>query len=131
MKAKQINKIIDYGIMVAGAYFVGSAIFGAIRRKKEGANGIGAAKTPTYSKRQIDSYLDTHIDLSFIFVRDDDGRILVNAGDETGGREFYVGYNNFKYLLSYVMRNILPFAIWQGDHWMVRNDKYDVLGFGK
>lgn len=41
MKAKQVNKIINYGIGISAAYFIGSAIAGAIKRKKE---GIGAVR---------------------------------------------------------------------------------------
>ena len=36
MKAKQVNKIINYGIGISAAYFIGSAIAGAIKRKREG-----------------------------------------------------------------------------------------------
>lgn len=92
--------------------------------------GCGYANTPTYSKQQIDIYINTHHDLSFMFTRDENGKILVEAGDETGGRAFYVGEKNFKYLYSYILRNLLPFAIWQGDHWIIRNDKNGVFDIG-
>lgn len=39
MKAKQVNKIINYGIGISAAYFIGSAIAGAIKRKREGIGG--------------------------------------------------------------------------------------------
>ena len=41
-KAAKINKAINWGIWIAGAYFIGTAIAGAIKRKREGTNGIGA-----------------------------------------------------------------------------------------
>ena len=91
---------------------------------------FGVKGIPLYSKQQLDSYLETHQDLSFIFTRGEDGKIYVEAGDERGGRDFFIGKNNFKYLYSYILRNFLPFAIWNGDHWIVRNDKNDTLGFG-
>lgn len=40
-KAAKINKAINWGIWIAGAYFIGTAIAGAIKRKREGINGIG------------------------------------------------------------------------------------------
>lgn len=55
MKAKDINKIINWGTIAFGAYFIGSAIAGAIKRKKEGASGIGAAKRR--AERDVLSYM--------------------------------------------------------------------------
>lgn len=40
-KAAKINKAINWGIWIAGAYFIGTAIAGAIKRRREGTNGIG------------------------------------------------------------------------------------------
>jgi len=110
---------------------------GATKRRKLAKSGrtaqmalFGVKGTPLYSKQQLDSYLGTHYDLSFIITRGEDGKILIEAGDECGGRDFFIGKNNFKYLYSYILRNLLPFAIWNGDHWIVRNDKNDTFGFG-
>lgn len=43
------DKVIEAIALTAGAYFVGTAIYAAIKRKKEGTAGIGAAK----QKRRI------------------------------------------------------------------------------
>ena len=45
IKQKQINKAIQWGTVGAMAYFIGSAIAGAIKRKREqGTSGIGWAQ---------------------------------------------------------------------------------------
>ena len=42
MKAKDINKAINWGLGLSAAYFIGTAIAGAIKKHREsGANGIG------------------------------------------------------------------------------------------
>ena len=45
MKAKDINKAINWGLGFSAAYFIGTAIAGAIKKHREsGANGIGATR---------------------------------------------------------------------------------------
>lgn len=279
MKAKQINKIIDYGIIAAGAYFIGSAILGAIKRKREGTSGIGAAKRrvfkelslaqkagvdftkkydelspseikalqkvsndtgytetyykslkkaydaisgigasydvvnadgdtvltwiedpenpqaetarkaiddaerylalrearqieddrewarqngernreemearlaeqrkrlkksgrssqmalfgmggyPTYSRRQLDTYIGSYHITELVAEAETENKILCSIGDEKGGRGFYLGSNNFMYLFNYCLMNRIPIALWNGARWITRNGGEELL----
>ena len=52
IKQKQLNKVVQWGTIGTMAYFIGSAIAGAIKRKRaQGTNGIG--DLPVWNKRRI------------------------------------------------------------------------------
>ena len=85
MKAKQINKIIDYGIMVAGAYFVGSAIAGAIKRKKEGVGKVEHIKRRIY--KEVSLAQDAGVDFSkkYAELTADEKKALEHVGKDVVG----------------------------------------------
>lgn len=85
MKAKQINKIIDYGIMVAGAYFVGSAIAGAIKRKKEGVGKVERIKRRIY--KEVSLAQDAGVDFSkkYSELTADEKKALEHVGKDVVG----------------------------------------------
>lgn len=85
MKAKQINKIIDYGIMVAGAYFVGSAIAGAIKRKKEGVGKVERIKRRIY--KEVSLAQDAGVDFSkkYAELTADEKKALEHVGKDVVG----------------------------------------------
>lgn len=85
MKAKQINKIIDYGIMITGAYFVGSAIFGAIRRKKEGVGKVERIKRRIY--KEVSLAQDAGVDFSkkYTELTADEKKALEHVGKDVVG----------------------------------------------
>lgn len=67
IKQKRINKAIQWITLGATAYFVGSAIAGAIKRKREGVTGIGAAER---IKRRIFKEISLAQDAGIDFNKD-------------------------------------------------------------
>lgn len=89
MKAKQINKIIDYGVILAGAYFVGSAIAGAIKRKKEGTNGIGAAKRRVFKELSLAQKAGVDFSKKYDELTAAEIKALQKVSNDTGYTETY------------------------------------------
>lgn len=89
MKAKQINKIIDYGTILAIGYFVGSAIYGAIKRKKEGANGIGAAKRRVFKELSLAQKAGVDFSKKYDELTAAEIKALQKVSNDTGYTETY------------------------------------------
>lgn len=85
MKAKQINKIIDYGVIATAAYFVGSAIFGAIKRKKEGVGKVERIKRRIY--KEVSLAQDAGVDFSkkYAELTADEKKALEHVGKDVVG----------------------------------------------
>ena len=108
-KAAKINKAIDWITYAAGAYFVGTAIAGAIKKHREekGANGIGYADTPNYSLSLLNRYIQSVPVTDVQVVLNDKnkyGHYYVLCGDVQGGRDFYLSGKNLPYFRAYCER---------------------------
>lgn len=66
MKAKDINTAINWGLGFSAAYFIGTAIAGAIKkhRSQSGANGIGAIKSKRRIWQEVEEAQHAGIDLT-------------------------------------------------------------------
>ena len=98
MKAKDINKIINYGIGISTAYFIGSAIAGAIRRKKEeggwvskakSASGIGAAKRRIFKELSLAQKAGVNFTKKYDELTDEEITALQQVSNDTGYTETY------------------------------------------
>lgn len=104
MKAKDINTAINWGAGLTVAYFIGTAIAGAIKkhRSQSGANGIG--DLTAWNKRHLEDFFENHLRLSKVIVdiayRDDRGYIPVAFNNDDGfSMDFcVVSPNNIPYL---------------------------------
>ena len=106
-KTKNSSKVINWIAGGALAYFVGTAIAGAIKRKRQGTNGIGYANTPNYSLSLLNRYLSCNTITDVQVVLNDTnryGHYYVLCGDEQGGRDFYLSARNIPYFRAYCER---------------------------
>ena len=120
-KAQKIDKAIGWLTIAGAAYFVGTAIAGAIKRKRETTSGIGAT-TPTYSKQRLNAYIQSHDVRELVAQYETRNKVLCEVGDEQGGRSFYLTRKNFLYLFNFCLFKYAPIAVWTGDHWLTRNN---------
>lgn len=112
MKAKDINKAINWGLGFSAAYFIGTAIAGAIKKHREsGANGIG--DIPAWNSNHIHNFLAyEHYGYPYRIVidpmyQDHLGRKLVEAYPDDGrysSRTFWVNKKNEEYLIELCKR---------------------------
>lgn len=84
--------------------------------------GCNGADNPTYSRQQLDTYLDTFDVLELVAEYISKNKILCSMGDARGGRGFYLNRNNFIYLFNYCLARRVPIAVWNGAYWITRND---------
>lgn len=104
--SKNSSKTLNWIIGGAAAYFVGSAIAGAVKRKS--VAGIGYANTPNYSLGMLTRYLSSHQIFDAQVVLNDRnkyGHYYVLCGDDQGGRDFYLSPKNLPYFRAYCERN--------------------------
>lgn len=89
-KAKNSSKVINWIAGGALAYFIGTAIAGAIKRKRESTNGIG--DLTTWNKQHLANYFERAMW---------GGIVVVNMGvtDERGYYpvDFHTSDNKFRY----------------------------------
>lgn len=107
-KAQKIDKAIGWLTIAGAAYFVGTAIAGAIKRKRETTSGIGYAGTPNYTLGLLNRYLSSHeiFDVQVVLNdRNKYGHYYVLCGDDQGGRDFYLSPKNIPYFKNYCLRN--------------------------
>ena len=98
-------------------------------KRNKSVSGIGAA-TSTYTRSRLNIYLDTlHIE-DLVAEYKERNKVLCMAGDEMGGRDFYLNRSNFIYLFNYCLMRNVPIAVWTGDHWLTRNGGDELLGDG-
>ena len=96
------------------------------RRSAEQMSLFGCGGIPTYSKSELDKYLNTfEIDELLVYLDDvnSKGEVCVGTADAHGGRSFYLNKKNYNYLRSYCLRNYIPIHLWNGEYWWSRNEK--------
>lgn len=89
MKAKQVNKIINYGIGISAAYFIGSAIAGAIKRKRESTSGVGAAKRRIFKELSLAQKAGVDFTKKYDELTDKEITALQRVSNDTGYTETY------------------------------------------
>ena len=109
MKAKDINKAINWGLGFTAAYFIGTAIAGAIKKHREQSGASGIGDIPAWNKNHIRSYISMNnmwlpdrVIIDPIYL-DHLGRKLVQCyvGDSRiDSRTFWVNRENEEYLIK-------------------------------
>lgn len=95
------------------------------RLKKAGRSSqmvlFGVGGDQTYSKQQLDSYLGSYHITELVAEAVSKNKLHCSVGDEKGGRDFYLGHDNFMYFFNYCLIRNIPIALWNGARWITRN----------
>lgn len=101
------------------------------RLKKAGRSSqmalFGVGGDQTYSKRQLDSYLGSYHITELVAEAVSKSKLHCSVGDEKGGRDFYLGKDNFMYFFNYCLIRNIPIALWNGARWITRNGGEELL----
>ena len=122
-KAKNSSKVINWIAGGALAYFIGTAIAGAIKRKRESTNGIG--DIPAWNKGHIDNYFYKYINRIpdevqvWLTDRNDKGYVYVQfIHNDIATRVFYLSEENVAYLSELCDEYNVEFNAWDGRCWI-------------
>ena len=88
-KRDKIQVAMNWAAGAAAAYFVGSAIAGAIKRKREATSGIGAAKRRIYKELSLAQQAGVDFSKKYDELTDEEIIALQQVGAETGYTETY------------------------------------------
>lgn len=120
--AKNSSTTINWIVGGIAAYFVGSAIAGAIRRSK-GTSGIG--NIPAWNKRHIDNYFFNYInripDEVQVWLTDRNEKGYAYVQFIVNGvviRGFYLSEENIAYLSELCDKYNVEFEAWDGKYWI-------------
>lgn len=88
-KAKNSSKVINWIAGGALAYFIGTAIAGAIKRKRESTNGIGAAKRRIFKELSLAQKAGVDFTKKYDELDEAEIKALEKVSSDTGYTETY------------------------------------------